>query len=407
MSFTSGNAQSALDEAIKVVKRQKLCDTKSESCIDRLIELVRSSQIQLESNESLDADKVMATLRQQAQKLGTSKELASQTKELHLGITRLSKALDKCFDQQVDVCKAMRDCSFDTAALHKVLAEHFYHEGRMDAGDVFVTEAGVPGGALLHQRYAALHGVMRQLREHNVEPALGWAVTHRAQLSNDGSPSSFEFKLHSLSFLHTLRHLGHGPALAYSRSHFGPFQHRHMGEIQRLMGCLLFSRRLAAGAADGVTVGAGPYADLLAAPTLWEQAAQGFWQTACGLLGQASESPLTVTVAAGSAALPELLKLACVMERTCTLQDLQTCEQLPMELELGSEFAFHSIFACPVSREQSSAENPPMLLPCGHVLCEQSVARIAKARVRAFKCPYCPMEARPDALRQLTFPDVQ
>lgn len=30
-----------------------------------------------------------------------------------------------------------------------------------------------------------------------------------------------------------------------------------------------------------------------------------------------------------------------------------------MELELGSEFAFHSIFACPVSREQSSAENPP------------------------------------------------
>ncbi|MEW5312091.1 MAG: hypothetical protein WDW38_003745 [Sanguina aurantia] len=316
MSFTSGNAQSALDEAIKVVKRQKLCDTKSESCIDRLIELVRSSQIQLESNESLDADKVMATLRQQAQKLGTSKELASQTKELHLGITRLSKALDKCFDQQVDVCKAMRDCSFDTAALHK-------------------------------------------LREHNVEPALGWAVTHRAQLSNDGSPSSFEFKLHSLSFLHTLRHLGHGPALAYSRSHFGPFQHRHMGEIQRLMGCLLFSRRLAAGGMDGITVGAGPYADLLASSTLWEQAAQGFWQTACGLLGQASESPFTVTVAAGSAALPELLKLACVMERTCTLQDLQTCEQLPMELELGSEFAFHSIFACPVSREQSSAENPP------------------------------------------------
>lgn len=202
-----------------------------------------------------------------------------------LDLVPCAQALDKCFDQQVDVCKAMRDCSFDTAALHKVgsaatcllceslqtwfvcsqrsatghertgherlsglgrgatpgetpieppvagrcpvtvplstcgvqaivapvhsntsstrtsvspapphctglhhmlsgrsrghltcmpdarahtaqvLAEHFYHEGRMDAGDVFVTEAGVPGGALLHQRYAALHGVMRQVCE--------------------------------------------------------------------------------------------------------------------------------------------------------------------------------------------------------------------------------------------------
>ncbi len=31
---------------------------------------------------------------------------------------------------------------------------------------------------------------------------------------------------------------------------------------------------------------------------------------------------------------------------------------------------FYSIFACPVSKEQSSEENPPMMLPCGHVLCK-------------------------------------
>ena len=31
-------------------------------------------------------------------------------------------------------------------------------------------------------------------------------------------------------------------------------------------------------------------------------------------------------------------------------QDMRTVEQLPAELELGTEFVFHSIFACPVSR---------------------------------------------------------
>ena len=48
-----------------------------------------------------------------------------------------------------------------------------------------------------------------------------------------------------------------------------------------------------------------------------------------------------------------------------------------------------------------------MLLPCNHVLCEQSVLKIAKSRVRVFKCPYCPMEARADNLRSLIFPDFE
>lgn len=52
-------------------------------------------------------------------------------------------------------------------------------------------------------------------------------------------------------------------------------------------------------------------------------------------------------------ALPALLKLAGVMEKGG--QDLAHCEQLPIEIELGQEFVYHSIFACPVSRDQSTA----------------------------------------------------
>ncbi len=89
-----------------------------------------------------------------------------------------------------------------------------------------------------------------------------------------------------------------------------------------------------------------------------------------------------------------------------TLQDLRTVEQLPVEIELGPEFVFRSIFACPVSRDMSTPDNPPMLLPCGHVLCEQSVNKLAKTRTRPFKCPYCPQEARLDMLKPLTFPGV-
>ena len=110
-------------------------------------------------------------------------------------------------------------------------------------------------------------------------------------------------------------------------------------------------------------------------------------------------------MAAGSVALPALLKLAAVLERNG--QQLAAVEQLPIELELGPEFVYHSIFACPVSREQATPENPPKLLPCNHVLCEQSIMKIAKSRTRVFKCPYCPMEARADNCRALIFPDAE
>lgn len=86
---------------------------------------------------------------------------------------------------------------------------------------------------------------------------------------------------------------------------------------------------------------------------------------------QASESPLLVATAAGAVALPTLLKLAGLLKDHT--HELVTGEQLPVELELGQEFVFRSIFACPVSREQSSPANPPMLMPCGHVLCKASL----------------------------------
>ena len=133
-------------------------------------------------------------------------------------------------------------------------------------------------------------------------------------------------------------------------------------------------------------------------------------------MGASAESPFAVAVDAGAAALPTLLKMTAVM--TAKGQPWEGLEQLPLEVELPPRFAFHSVFACPVARDQSTPDNPPMILPCGYassqlrtaanalrtaaylhhlcslVLCKQSIHKLARGNARVFKCPYCPVRAR-------------
>eukprot|EP01024_Parvocaulis_polyphysoides_P075172 TRINITY_DN9708_c1_g1_i1.p3 TRINITY_DN9708_c1_g1~~TRINITY_DN9708_c1_g1_i1.p3 ORF type:complete len:104 (-),score=14.27 TRINITY_DN9708_c1_g1_i1:526-807(-) len=86
---------------------------------------------------------------------------------------------------------------------------------------------------------------------------------------------------------------------------------------------------------------------------------------------------------------------------------MKKLKDMPLEIDLGEEFMFHSIFACPVSKEQSTPNNLPMMLPCGHVLCQDSINNITTSNQRPFKCPYCPSETTAQNCRKLFFPVVR
>ena len=38
-----------------------------------------------------------------------------------------------------------------------------------------------------------------------------------------------------------------------------------------------------------------------------------------------------------------------------------------------SELVHHSVFVCPVTKETASEENPPIMLPCFHVYCRDTL----------------------------------
>ena len=72
-----------------------------------------------------------------------------------------------------------------------------------------------------------------------------------------------------------------------------------------------------------------------------------------------------------------------------------TNNELPIEIQLPDHLKFHSVFSCPVSKEPATRQNPPMLIPCGHVISLEALKRLIKggATSSKFKCPYCPSEA--------------
>lgn len=385
MAMDLPGLQDALE---RVTKKHRVASTKTVQLLDKmLLDITRTcGQLEAAGRNHME---ILAELDSKFQQLAPMEELGTVQKELNASISKCGKIVEKNFCN--DIAKAWREGEFDSNVLNLIIVQHFYRQGCFDVGDAFCEEAGVQPTDALRSEFFEMHNIVQQIRLRNLEPALAWAKANREQLTKQDNNHTFEFKLHQLHFVLLLHRHERTSALTYARANFAAFGQSHFSAIQRLMGCLLYFDRLEA----------SPYKDLLA-PSQWENVEDEFVRQCCAVLDRPILSPLQVALTAGAHALPSLLKLATLMGNKKP-NSWQQMEQLPVEIELGKGFHFHSIFACPVSREQSSTDNPPMLLPCGHVLCNLSIQRLGKSNSRSFKCPYCPIETNQTQCRPIHF----
>lgn len=240
----------------------------------------------------------------------------------------------------------------------------------------------------LQKRFADMYRILNALRNrHNLVPAIDWAHAHSRELEARGS--NLEFELARLKFVELYTnsspdsdanaYAGPIQALEYARATFPTFSSRYRHETSSLLGSLAFAPGLEE----------SPYKNLFYTPSAWEDVAASFTREYCGLLGLSEKSPLYTAVTAGGIALPVLEKVERVMAQT--RGQWTSVNELPVETPLPPGYLFHSIFVCPVSKEQATDLNPPMMLPCGHVIAKESLEGHSKGKQRV-KCPYCPQE---------------
>ncbi|GAA0163678.1 hypothetical protein LIER_19483 [Lithospermum erythrorhizon] len=377
-----------IDAFDHVVKKQKLSHSKSLQVIDQVSHEIEQALASVQPDQDpavpIEQKSVLMGLKS---KLGDPlNQLHGVQKDLNVNISKFQKALDKTFNN--DISKAYRCVDFDTRVINSIITSHLYQEGLFEIGDSLMKESEGSQALSLRLHFFEMHQILEAIKSKDLKHALSWASANHDKLKEFGS--HIMLKLHRLQFMEIVKNGSVKEALSYSRTHLAPLAAHHMEEIQKLMGCLLW-----VGKPDR-----SPYADLTC-PSHWDKLSEELNQMFCNMVGQSTRSPLSVALAAGVEGLPTMLKLANVM--AAKKQEWQDMKHLPVPIDLSKEFQFHSVFVCPVSKDRTSEENPPMLLPCGHVLCKKSIYTLSRSNTRSFKCPYCPLDASVSQCRPLHF----
>ncbi|TAQ90771.1 hypothetical protein B7494_g911 [Chlorociboria aeruginascens] len=340
-------------------------------------------------------------------------------KKTHRGHNNYGKALDKNFS-----VKAL-PTEYDALASHsslinRAIAMHFLREGQFSVASTFLDEAanksshsnhtpGTPNpfsvddgdfeslkSQELEDKFANMYRILHELKCRNLHPAIEWARENSKELEKRGS--NLEFELSKLQFVWLFQgsevnglpddaRNGLPGALQYARENFIVFQSRFLRDIQQLITAMAYRSNLRG----------SPYSRTFDTQTAWDDVSTSFTREFCFLLGLSAESPLYIATTAGAVALPTLLKLANIVKAKRT--EWTTQDELPVEIALPKSMIFHAIFVCPVSKEQTTESNPPMMMPCGHVVAKESLHRLSKGS--RFKCPYCPNESQPRDAREI------
>jgi len=318
------------------------------------------------------------------------KEVDDRQKEVYNSLSRLGKALDKKFPAALPSYPEVFISPTSVTALERTVALHFLRTGQFDTAGIFLQEAGLDISAELRAQFIDLHRILQALRSQDIGPALGWVAKNRTFLRERASP--LEFHLHRSQYIRLLLS-SHPPnplpAIEYAKTTMVPFYAENEDEFKRLTACIIYLPLS--------KLQTSPYADL-ASPSLHFDLEPLFAKEYCASLGMSRQVPLRVVGdIGGGGALARIEKGRKVMRERKS--EWSQADELPIEIPLPPENRYHSIFACPVSKEQSTEMNPPMMMGCGHVVTKDSLHKLSKPGGgydpvdRRVKCPYCPAES--------------
>jgi hypothetical protein len=369
--------EAVFESISNVSKRQKLLTAETDKQISSLLDAIENCK---QSENPLGLKLLQATAKTVAA------AVTANAKDYHTVLGKHSKVIDKKFKAPLDDIWNPHAFDSQSSILAQIVIQHLIREGRFDVAECFAEEAGIMFETTQHEQFLAMYHIQEAMRRNDIQPAIDWATKNSDFLRKSGS--ALEFKLHQLRFLELVRHSDVAASIDYARKNFPRFADRHMNGkslfyivIQQLLCSIIYRKKISK----------SPYAglyDSYQAISIQTEFARQYSH----FVGQSYECPLYSCVSVGSTALPMIMKISSLIKDKAL--EWSQAGELPVTIPLLDSQRYHSVFVCPVSKEQGSEANPPMLMVCGHVISKESLSRLSKGSVNTrFKCPYCPVDS--------------
>ncbi|CAD5206499.1 unnamed protein product [Bursaphelenchus okinawaensis] len=307
-------------------------------------------------------------------------EMSSNHKQIHGSISKCGRELDKNFQIELNnLIKNQKDFETDPETFQKVnclIFEHLLSLGRIDVANTFAKESEQQLEVPKHCDIKLFENVMVPFKERNFLPAIEW-IKVNAPYKND-----LLFKLHRQVVLNLLEEGKKSSALAYCKNIQG-FANEFSNEISTLMFVVVHYPNV------------DRYKNLFL-NGVWLELEDELSQVLC----QHSGTILSKLIDVGANAIPKLLELRKFIARRTSNGWLT--DELPTEVSITEHV--HSTFTCPILKVQTTDDNPPIRLRCGHVISQEAMSKLLhSSRSQKLKCPYCPEECTESETKRLFF----
>lgn len=307
----------------------------------------------------------------------------TQINENNLDNYKLIKRIDKSLNSQPQSTIPTVDFNHDYN-LNKAIAAYLLRLGWLDVFNDFCSVYKIAFEPSYINKITSLNTIINQLKSNNLASALDWANHYQHPLN-----SPLLFYLHRSKFSQFNSSLD---SLNYFKQNLSPYlsSPQFSKPASSLLASLAFK-----------DLANSPYSYLTTDAIHSNLLVPTFEHSWCTIndIPKIDHLKLTLDIGGGSA-LPILSRFNQLIQKTRT--EWSQSDELPVQVPLQDKYKFHSVFTCPISKEQTTDTNPPMMLSCGHVLANDSLSKLSKGGGRV-KCPYCPAESQSSAALRLYF----